>query len=163
MAIDPKKTMVKVKKSMLTDKEIENASENKIEKTRDFTEAKEKMQKNANSASGKQMTENMAGININSQSMKADAKEFNRDVIKFGGENGSTRIMSSDGNSVKYEGRSNMQATKDALALNQSQTKDTNARRDYNANNYNVQSGAKKDLDNKDKKVLVKLSKAVKK
>jgi hypothetical protein len=78
----------------------------------------------------------------------------------FGGDNGTTRITD-DGNAVKYEGRSNMKATQDALRENKSQSKDTNSRRESNANYYNVNSGAKKNLDN-DKATLLK-NKAVKK
>jgi hypothetical protein len=44
-----------------------------------------------------------------------------------GGDNGTTRIMSDDGN-AKYEGRSNMKTTQDALRENKSQSKDTNSR-----------------------------------
>jgi hypothetical protein len=49
----------------------------------------------------------------------------------------------------------------DALRENKSQSKDTNSRRESNANYYNVNSGAKKNLDN-DKATLLKTVKAVK-
>jgi hypothetical protein len=58
--------------------------------------------------------------------MAAKPKMFKRKVITSGGDNGTTRIMSDDGNAVKYEGRSNMKATQDALRENKSQSKDTN-------------------------------------
>jgi hypothetical protein len=162
MAIDPKKTMVKVKKSMLTDEEIAAAKSNRIEKTGAFTIQQKKMQANADTKDGKKYTENAQGIKINSNSLKADATEFSRKTIKFGDDyDGTTRIMSSDGKSVRYEGRNYTKATKDAIVANDKEIKDINSKRDYNANNYNRQSGAKKDLNDKDKESLVKLSKAV--
>ena len=54
-----------------------------------------------------------------------------------------------------------MQSTKDALRQNDSQTKDTNIRRENNSNYYNVNSGAKKELDKKDKETLLRNAKAV--
>jgi hypothetical protein len=53
--------------------------------------------------------------------------------------------MSDDGNAVKYEGRSNMKATQDALRENKSQSKIL-THVESNANYYNVNSGAKKNL-----------------
>ena len=93
--------------------------------------------------------------------MAAKPIYFKRKVIKTGGENGMTKILSEDGKSVKYEGRSNMKNTIDALNQNEKQEKDTNSRREYNSNYFNVSSGAKKDLDDKDKASLIKSGKAV--
>jgi hypothetical protein len=49
------------------------------------------------------------GISINKNSL-AKPKSL-RKIIKFG-EDGSTRIMSADGKTVKYEGRNQSQSTK---------------------------------------------------
>jgi hypothetical protein len=68
--------------------------------------------------------------------------------------------MSDDGNAVE-SGRSNMKTTQDALRENKSQS-NTNSRRESNANYYNVNSGAKKNLDNDDK-ATTKTVKTVKK
>jgi hypothetical protein len=168
---DPKKIMVKVPKKVDPEKkekkegvvDKESASENKIELTKQYVDAKKDMSKNLDSAKGKSYTEKSQGIKIKNDDMAAKPTMFKRKVITRGGEDGTTTILSSDGKSVKYEGRSNMDATKKALSLNDSQTKDTNDRRDKNANYYNVNSGAKKDLDDKDKETLVRNSKAVRK
>jgi hypothetical protein len=67
--------------------------------------------------------------------------------------------MSDDGNAVKYEGRSNMKATQDALRENRDQKILTHVE----SNASNVNSGAKKNLDNDDKATLLKKRKTVKK
>jgi hypothetical protein len=103
------------------------------------------------------------GITIEKESMKATPKKFLRKIIKTGDDRGMTKIMSDDGKSVKYVGRSNMTATKTALRENKSQSADTNARRENNANFYNVSSGAKKDLSEEDKNRLVDIRNAVRK
>lgn len=160
---DPKKTMVKVLKKSNSEnvKEEPTSLENRFELTKRYSDAKDKMNDNANSASGKAFSEKAQGIAIDKNNLSAKPKMFKRKVITSGNENGTTRILSSDGKSVKYEGRSNMQATKDALSKNESQTADTNARRNSNSNYYNVNSGAKTDLDKKDKETLVRNSKAI--
>jgi len=166
---DPKKKiMVKVpKKGSAEAKEgiidLENDTENKLELTKKYDDGKEAIKKNVMSTPGNTKEDNVQGISIKKEEMKATPKIFVRKVIKSGGDNGTTKILSSDGKSVKYEGRSNMKATQDAVTLNDSQTKDTNNRREYNANNYNVQSGAKKKLTVNDVQSLVGLGKAVKK
>jgi hypothetical protein len=152
---DPKKILVKVPKKVDPEKK-ETASENRIELTKDYSDAQTKMEKNLKSDEGKSYTEKAQGISIDKESMAAKPKMFKRKVITSGGDNGTTRIMSDDGNAVKYEGRSNMKATQDALRENKSQSKDTNSRRESNANYYNVNSGAKKNLDNDDKATLLK-------
>jgi hypothetical protein len=168
---DPKKIMVKVPKKVDPEKkekkegivDKESAAENKIELTKQYVDAKAGMAKNLDSDKGKSYTEKAQGIKINSDNMAAKPTMFKRKVITRGGDDGTTTILSSDGKSVKYEGRSNMDATKKALKENDSQTKSTNNSRNSNSNFYNVNSGAKKELDNKDKKTLVDLHKAVKK
>ena len=166
-----KKILVKVPKKSNPAKEEakkgvydkEASAENKIELTKQYSDAQDSMKKNLESDKGKSLTEKSQGVSINKDSMEAKPKVFKRKIVKAGGENGTTRIMSSDGKTVKYEGRSNMQATKDAVKQNEKQTADTNARRSSNANYYNVNSGAKTDLSEKDKETLVRNSKAVKK
>lgn len=162
---DIKKTMVKVPKKATEEKSKESyketASESRLELTKQYTDSKEKMEKNLESDSGKNVTEKAQGITIDKETMAAKPKVFKRKVIAAGGENGVTKIMASDGKTVKYEGRTNMKATQDALKENDSQSKDTNARRENNANYYNINSGAKKELDPKDKETLVRNSKAV--
>lgn len=159
-----KKVVVKVLKKIDPKKneaDKETSSSNRFELTKDYVNAKDKMQSNANTSAGKSYTEKNQGITLSKESLEAKPEPFKRKVITAGGSTGTTRIMSSDGKSVKYEGRSNMQATKDALSKNDSQTKDTNSRRESNSNYYNINSGAKKDLDTKDKETLVRNSKAI--
>jgi hypothetical protein len=168
---DPKKILVKVLKKTDPEKsekekgvkDKESASENKMELTKHYSDSQKKMQNAADSPDKKKVAESAQGISIDNKSLSAKPKLFKRKIISSGGENGSTRIMSSDGKTVKYEGRTNMQATKDAIKNNSKDEKYTNARRESNSNYYNVNSGAKKDLDKEDKETLVRNLKAVKK
>jgi len=151
---------VKEAKKGVADKETE--PENALELTPKYDKAKENMKKNLEATSEDTKEDKVQGISINKKDMKATPKTFVRKVIKSGGENGTTKILSDDGKSVKFEGRSNMKATQDAVKQNESQTTDTNSRREYNANNYNRQSGSKENLDSKDKESLIGLGKAKK-
>jgi hypothetical protein len=54
------------------------------------------------------------GISINKDSLAAKPKVLSENN-QICGEDGSTRIMSADGKTVKYEGRNQSQSTKDAL------------------------------------------------
>ena len=164
-----KKTLEKVIKKGAEEKEAkkgindkETDAENSLELTPKYDKAKENMKKNLEATSTNAKEDKVQGISINKKDMKADPKTFVRKVIKSGGENGTTKILSDDGKSVKFEGRSNMKSTQDAMKQNEKQTTDTNSRREYNANNYNRQSGAKENLDSKDKESLVSLGKAKK-
>lgn len=162
MAIDPK-TGKESKKIMV--KKTVSKDDYDIELTNKYTDSKKKMEENVAkkaSTSGTMYDKNQ-GISVDKESMKATPKKFLRKVIKSGGENGLTKILSDDGKTVKYQGRSNMKATKDALKNNAKQSSDTNERREYNANFYNISSGAKKDLDKEDKDKLVGTLSAVKK
>lgn len=166
-----KKVLVRVAKKANPEKteaasgiyDLENDSENKLELTKKYEDGVKAMKKNVESTPSDTKEDKVQGISIKKDEMKATPKIFVRRVIKSGGDNGTTKILSEDGKSVKYEGRSNLKATQDAEALNNSQTKDTNNRRGYNANNYNVQSGAKTKLTSNDVESLVGLRKAVKK
>jgi hypothetical protein len=171
MAIDPKKMMVKVLKKVDPEKkekekgidDKETASENRIELTKLYTDGQKEMQNSANKPKSKEVTEKAQGISINKDSLAAKPKVFKRKIIKFGGEDGSTRIMSADGKTVKYEGRNQSQSTKDALINNSKDEKFTNANRESNSNHYNINSGAKQNRDKEDDKTLVRNLKAVKK
>lgn len=166
---DPKKIIVKIpkkgdpekeeKKKGISDKE--SASENKIELTKQYTDSKKKMETNLNSDKGKSFTEKAQGISIDKEKMSAKPIMIKRKIIKSGGDNGTTKILSEDGKTVKYEGRSNMSATKEALRQNSNKDQDSNSRRENNSNYYNVNSGAKTNLDKEDKESLVKIGKAV--
>jgi hypothetical protein len=63
---------------------------------------------NLKSDEGKSYTEK--GISIDKE--RQQSQRCSSKVITSGGDNGTTRIMSDDGNAVKYEGRSNMKAHK---------------------------------------------------
>lgn len=160
MAIDPKtgkeSRKIMVKKSSLADKYD-------VELTKKFSDTKEKMEEKISKNRSNMVEDKIQGININKTELKAAPKKFLRKVIKSGGETGMTKILSDDGKTVKYEGRSNMKATKDALIQNEKQSADTNERREKNSNFYNVSSGAKKDLTKEDKEGLVRIGSAVKK
>lgn len=160
-----KKIMVKIPKKAKEEKEAykDEASGSRFELTKEYTDSKERMKKNLESSEGKSFTEKTQGISIDKEKMSAKPVMFKRKVIKSGDESGMTRIMSSDGKTVKYEGRTNMKATQDALRENESQSKDTNVRRESNANYYNINTGAKEKLSEKDKDVLARNLKAVKK
>ena len=164
-----KKTLEKVIKKGAEEKEAEKGiddketeAENALELTPKYDKAKANMKKNLEATSGDTKEDKVQGIIIDKKDMKATPKVFVRKVIKSGGENGTTKILSDDGKSVKFEGRSNMKATQDAVKQNEKQSTDTNSRREYNANNYNVQSGAKTNRSANDKESLVSLGKAKK-
>lgn len=165
-----KKVLVKVSKKSVEAKEaeagiidLESTAENKLELTQKYSKGKEDYKKNLQSTIGNTKEDKEQGISINKNEMKATPKIFVRKVIKSGGDNGTTKILSEDGKSVNYEGRSNMKATQDAVTKNEKQTTDINSRREYNANNYDVQSGAKKKVTESDVDSLVGLGKAVRK
>jgi hypothetical protein len=169
MAIDPKKMMVKVLKKVDPEKkekekginDKESASENKVELTQQYTNARKNMQNAANKPMVKSGIEDKQGISINENSLSSKPKVFKRKIIKFGSEErGSTRIMSEDGKSVKYEGRNNMQSTKDALLNNSKDEKHINSTRKESSNYYNVNSGAKKDRTEADNETLIRNLKA---
>lgn len=167
---DPKKKVlvkvVKAKKAEATEakkgiSDKETIAENKIELTKKYTDSRDNMEKNLESNTGKNFTEKAQGISIDKEKMAAKPIIVKRKIIKSGGENGTTKILSEDGKTVKYEGRSNMSATKEALREIENKDQDTNNRRENNSNYYNISSGAKKDLDREDSGRLVKIGKAI--
>lgn len=159
MAIDPKTG--KEKKMMV--KKTASNKDYDIELTKKYADTKVKMEANVAKKPQGEVYDKDQGINIDKASMKATPKKFLRKVIKTGDSNGMTKIISDDGKTVKYEGRSNMKATKDALSANEKHSTDTNSRRESNANFWNISTGAKKDLDKDDKDRLVNIRNAVKK
>lgn len=152
---DPKKIMVKVPVRKKSD------SDGQIELTKKYTESIDDVQKNIASDKNKSVVEKTQGIIIDKDKMSAKPVMVKRKIIKTGGETGTTKILSEDGKTVKYEGRSNMSSTKEALRKEENKDKDTNSRRDNNSNYFNISSGAKPELDEKDKDRLVKIGKAV--
>lgn len=159
---DPKKIMVKVpiKKSALASSKKDNSSSD-IELTKKYTESIDEVKKNIDTEKGKSFVEKTEGISIDRDKMAAKPVMIKRKIIKTGGENGTTRILSADGKTVKYEGRSNMASTKEALRSNENKDKDTNNRRDVNSNYFNISTGAKPELDEKDKASLLRNGKAI--
>ena len=160
MAIDPKtgkdSKKIMIKKSSMGDNY-------NIELTKRYSDNQEKMADNVSKKQGSIVEDKIQGINIDKSELKSAPKKFLRKVVKTGGENGMTKIISEDGKTVKYEGRNYLKSTSDALKKNEKETNDTNKRRENNSNFYNVSSGAKKDLEKEDKDRLVKLGSAVKK
>lgn len=159
---DPKKTMVKVPVKKATEASYKKeAPKAEIELTKKYTESIDDVKKNIDSDKGKSFVEKTEGIAIDKENMSAKPIIVKRKIIKTGGENGMTKILSTDGKTVKYEGRSNMSSTKKALQENESKDNDTNGRRDNNATYFNISTGAKSNLNEKDKERLVKIGKAV--
>ncbi len=148
--IDPsKKVMVKVKKPL------------DIEKTKRFDEGKKLMKEALDRVEPKKdvVEDNVQGISIDKKTATATPKVFVRTVKKEGNEKGYTEITGNSGERV-FRGKTSEKATKDAVTQAQKQTDNTNEDRTKNANFYNTNSGSKKELDEQDKKNLVKLNKA---
>lgn len=151
---------IKTAKKILVKKPV-YTSDLDIELTNQYNNSIAKMADNLEDTKEDIKEDKMQGIDVKKEGMEASPKVFVRKVITNGDKNGTTKILSEDGKKVIYEGRSNMKATEQALLKNAKEVDDTNERRENNANFYNVNSGAKKDLTIQDKKTLVKLGKAV--
>ena len=150
--IDPitKKVTVKVKKAL------------DIEKTRKFDTGVKSYKDALNKVEPIKdvVVDNVQGMTIDKTTSTAKPIVFVRSLKKTGNENGYTEITGNSGERV-FRGKSSEKATKDAVVKEEKHLANTTADRAKNANNYNVNSGSKKDLDNKDKATLVGLNKAV--
>lgn len=148
--IDPvKKVMVKVKKSF------------NIEKNKKFDDGTKLMKDALNRVEPKKdvFEDNVQGISIDKKTATATPKVMIRTIKKEGNEKGYTEITGNSGERV-FRGKTSEKVTKDAVTQAQKQVKNTNDDRGKNANNYNTNSGSKKELDDRDKENLVKLNKA---
>jgi len=136
---DPKKKkiMVKVPKD--------------LELTKRYSDVKKKIVANTESQKGEVVENKVLGINIDKKTSTATPKQFRRKVATS---STNTKIIGTDG-SVVYEGRNESKATKEALKENERHSSMTNREREENANAYNVNTGSKEELDEKDKKSLV--------
>lgn len=157
-----KKTKV-VSEKDTKDKVIDLKTESNVELTKKYSDAKQAMKEHLEKTPTPIKDDKGQGILIEKSTMKATPKVFVRKVVKTNGEGGTTKIISDDGKKVIYEGRNYEKATQDALKSNEKQEDETNARRDYNANYYNVQSGAKTKINQSDLNKLQTLGKIVKK
>lgn len=149
--IDPiKKVMVKVNKPL------------EIEKTKRFDDGKKLMKSALDRVEPKKDTfeDNVQGISIEKKTAVATPKVFIRTVKKENSDKGYTEITGNSGERV-FRGKTSEKATKDAVIKNEKQAKNTNADRAKNANNYNVNSGSKKELDDADNQSLVAVKKAI--
>ena len=148
--IDPvKKVMVKVKKPL------------EVEKTKRFDDGKKLMKSALDRVAPKKDTfeDNVQGISIEKKTAVATPKVMIRTIKKEGNEKGYTEITGNSGERV-FRGKTSEKATKDAVTQAQKHAKNTNEDREKNANNYNVNSGSKKELDDTDNKSLLAVKKA---
>lgn len=100
--------------------------------------------------------DDIQGINIDKTTAHATPEKFERKVIKYGsGASAKTKIIGSDGK-VIHDGRDSDKATQDALRENASKSKDTNKRREKNAESYHWNQTAKQELSEAEKKKMSK-------
>lgn len=144
-----------------TGKSETKSNASNFELTKRYSDQQDKMIDVVSNPEKKKAIEKPQGISINKSNLEAKPIMFKRKIVRTEGPGGTTKIIGTDGKTVKYEGANNMKATEDALAKNKKEEDDTNKRRGYNSNFYNVNSGAKKDLDDKDKEALIEVNKAV--
>lgn len=100
------------------------------------------------------------GFNVEKKTNSAEPKKFKRKVIKT---DSRTKIISDDGKTTLYNGDNDDAATEKALTDNERNNQYTNRVRGENADYYNLTSGAKKNLSNKDLSILEKSGKAIRK
>ncbi len=150
----------KIEKKKMVKKPFENSSLD-IELTPSYNSGVNNIKKNYEKSSEDVKEDTVQGISVESKTLKSTPKTFVRKVITSGDENGTTKILSSDGSKTIYEGRTRLKDTKEALEKNRKEVEDTQERREFNSNFFNVNSGSKQNLNDKDKKILVKIGKAV--
>ena len=131
-----------------------------IELTEKYATGKTAMEKNIASKKVDVYNDSDQGITVESKSLEAKPKVFKRRVVAYGGPTGTTRVIGDDDKTILYEGRTRDKATKEALRQSANKTIDVNQRREANANLFNIDSGAKSDLTDKDKISLISRRKA---
>ena len=151
-----KKILVKVKKKPA----VKTSIDPDIELTPKYDISKNKINKILESSKKDTMDDSNQGIEIAKKTSVASPKVFVRKTESIGDKyTGTTIIRAKDGSKV-FEGRTNDKATQDAIKSNEKKIRQTNEDRTKNANTYNVMSGSKSILEDKDKNMLVSIKSA---
>lgn len=127
-----------------------------VEYTKSFFDGQKLMKESLEKSEPKNdvVQDKVQGISIEKSNQTAKPKTFVRSVFSSGNKYTGTTIIRGENGSKVFEGRTDMKATQDALKASEKKVKDTNADRDKNADNYNANSGSKKELSDKNIKDL---------